>query len=209
MSRGFPTDRGAINGYQEDSATEAATAYHPRMEILYHFGMSVDGFIATPDGRVEWMDRFNAPGEDYGFGDMYASVDVLLMGSKTYEFALAQPRWMAPDKPSRVFTRRELPVAHESVQLTDAEPAAVVAELEADGHRRAWLIGGGALAASFRAAGLVTRYEIAILPLVLGDGLPMLAPLDRLDRLRRVETKTYDNGVVTLRYELERPEPGA
>ncbi|HMB54999.1 MAG TPA: dihydrofolate reductase family protein [Thermoanaerobaculia bacterium] len=176
------------------------------MEILYHFAMSVDGYIATPSGGVEWLDAFE--GEDYGFMDMWASVDCVLMGSKTYEFALAQKEWLAPDKPSWVFTHRDLPVAHESVTLTDAEPAAVVGELEAAGHERGWLLGGGALATSFRDAGLLTHYEIGIVPVVLGEGLPMLAPLDRFESLRSTGAETYDNGVVKVCYELERADEG-
>jgi dihydrofolate reductase len=95
------------------------------MDIIYYAAASLDGYIATADGGVEWLDAYDGEEGDYGFADFYASVDALVMGSKTYEFALAQPEWMAPDRPSWVFTRRDLRQAHPSVHLTAEDPADV------------------------------------------------------------------------------------
>ena len=170
-------------------------------EIVYYAACSLDGFIATEDGGVDWLDPFQESGEDYGFSEFYSRIDGLLMGSHTYEFALKQGSWQAPEVPSWVFTHRKLPLAHSSVTLTADEPATLVERLEAEGLNRLWLMGGGQLAASFRNAGLITRYVIGIVPIILGRGLPLFADADRRDSLRLLRAKPFSSGIVILTYE--------
>ena len=129
-----------------------------------------------------------------------------LVGSRTYEVALTQGQWQAADKPSWVFTHRDLRLAHPSITLTSEDPSQVVDSLSARGLKRVWLMGGGELAASFRTRGLISHYMIAIIPVVLGKGIPLFAAASRQDTLRLVESKPYPNGVIQLNYELK-PEP--
>lgn len=174
------------------------------IEVVYAVGASLDGYIATPDGGVEWMAPFSTAGEDHGFGDFYASVDALLMGSRTYEVGLeAGGGWRGADKQSWVFTHRDLPVVHPSVTLTSEDPSNVVESLQSRRFQRAWLMGGGKLATSFRAKGLISRYEIGVLPILLGDGIPMFADPSRLEKLRLVKVKPYASGIVSMTYEPE------
>lgn len=175
-------------------------------DVVYYVACSLDGYIATPDGDVDWLNPFQASGEDYGFVEFYSSMDGLLMGSRTYEVALKQGHWRASDKPSWVFTHRDLPLADPSVTLTSEDPAQVIESLGARGLKRVWLMGGGELAASFRMLGLISHYMIAIIPVVLGKGIPLFAAASRQDTLRLVEAKPYPNGVIQLNYELK-PEP--
>jgi dihydrofolate reductase len=74
-------------------------------EIIYYVACSVDGFIATEDGGVDWLEPFQKTGEDHGAGELQASIDALLLGSGTYEFALKFGSWPSPNIPSWVFTR--------------------------------------------------------------------------------------------------------
>lgn len=171
------------------------------MDIVYYVACSLDGYIATTDGGVEWLDPFQGGDEDYGFGDFYASVDALLMGSVTYEFALAHPPWMCPDKPGWVFTSRDLPVGHSSITLTSDEPRRIIDSLSALGMRSAWLMGGGELAASFRAENLISRYMLAVIPVVLGGGIPLFAEGGQLEQLELIEARPYPDGVMQLTYE--------
>jgi dihydrofolate reductase len=172
-------------------------------EVVYYVACSLDGYIATSDGGVDWLEPFQAGGEDYGFAEFYSSVDALVMGSRTYEFALEHGPWQAPDKPSWVFTSRGLPIAHPSVTLTSEDPAAVIESIGARELKRIWLMGGGQLAASFRARGLISRYIVAIVPVILGEGIPTIAATSRQDSLRLIEVKPYPNGLVQLSYEPE------
>jgi len=133
-------------------------------EVIYYVASSLDGYIATADGSVDWLSRFHTAGEDHGAAELEASVDALLLGSHTYEFALKLGQWPSPDKLSWVFTRRDLRILHPSITLTGQSPREVVELLASRGLRRAWLMGGGKLAASFHADHLISRYIISIFP---------------------------------------------
>lgn len=161
----------------------------------------MDGFIATEDGGVDWLNPYNS--SEFGYADFYASVDALVMGSHTYEFTLGQGDWPSADKPSWVFTHRDLPVADPSVTLTDADPTDVVEHLRNEGYERVWLMGGGKLASSFRTQGLISHYMVWIIPVVLGAGIPLFSRGAGMDSLRLVETKSFSNGVALLSYEQD------
>ena len=170
------------------------------MDVIYYVATSLDGYIATPDGGVEWLMPFEKSGEDYGYAEFYASVDALLMGSATYEKALSFGDWPYGGKPCRVFSNRALTVPSPDVLMTDAAPKEVLNALSRSGCQRAWLVGGGALAASFRQQGLISEYIVSVIPVILGGGIPLFAPGGRPDNLNLLESKTYSTGVVQLRY---------
>lgn len=172
------------------------------MDVIYYAACSLDGCIATEDGGVDWLDSYQGSGEDYGYAEFYGSVEALLLGSRTYEVSLQLGEWPAPDKPSWVFTCRDLPVAHDSVTLTSQEPTEVVSALVDRGLRRAWLMGGGELAASFRSAGLITRYMIFVAPVVLGGGVPLFANARGRSSLSLIRAKPYSSGLVQLDYQV-------
>jgi dihydrofolate reductase len=163
----------------------------PHVEIIYYVAASLDGFIATAEGGIEWLQPFENTGEDYGYGDFYASVEAVLMGRKTYERCLQFPQWPYAGKPYWVFS-----------VATGNTPAKVVAEMKSRGLRRAWLVGGGKLAAAFRAQGLITEHIVSVIPVLLGSGIPLFDGPAPYEQLQLAGTKTYDNGIVQLRYRL-------
>src|SRR5438067_12659295 len=174
-------------------------------EVVYYVASSLDGYIARTDGSVDWLSRFHIAGEDHGAAELEASVDVLLLGSHTYEFALKLGHWPSPDKPAWVFTHRNLRLLHPSITLTSQSPTELIGPLRARAVRRAWLMGGGKLATSFRSAGLISHFIISVFPVILGSGIPLLAPTrSGKDSLRLVETKPFASGVVQLSYERAR-----
>ena len=171
-------------------------------EIVYYVASSLDGYIATADGSVDWLSPFQTTGEDHGAAELEASVDALLLGSHTYEFALKLGRWPSPNKLSWVFTRRDLRILHPSITLTAQSPREVVETLASRGLQRAWLMGGGKLAASFHADQLISRYIISIFPVLLGSGIPLLASHSSPpDALRLVAAKPFKSGIVQVTYE--------
>jgi dihydrofolate reductase len=171
------------------------------LEVVYSVASSFDGYIATTDGGVDWLSRFQASGEDYGASDLLSSVDALLLGSRTYEFALKLGRWPSPNKPSWVFTKRALPVLHPSITLTSQLPTEMVGILGARRFRRVWLMGGGQLAASFHIDGLISRYIVSVFPVLLGSGIPFLAPHSCSEvALELVAAKPFESGLVQLTY---------
>jgi dihydrofolate reductase len=135
-------------------------------------------------------------------GELEASIDALLLGSYTYEFALKLGQWPSPDKLSWVFTRRDLRILHPSITLTTQSPREILELMASRGLRRAWLMGGGKLAASFHADQLISRYVISVFPVLLGSGIPLFAPHSSPpDALRFVVAKPFKSGIVQIIYE--------
>ena len=160
------------------------------MEIIYYVACSLDGLIATPDGGIDWLKPYEGTGEDYGYGEFYASVEAVLLGRRTYEQCLQFPQWPYPGKPYWVFSRAK-----------GNTPASVVAEMKARGLRRAWLVGGGKLAAAFRADRLITEHIVSVVPLLLDAGIPLFDGPGPAQQLRLVSSRGYPSGIVQLRYE--------
>lgn len=170
------------------------------LEVVYYVASSLDGFIATPDGGVEWLSPFEGTGDDYGYAEFYGSVDSVLLGRRTYDKILGFGAWPYPGKPCWVFSHRKTDIALAEVTLTAQSPIEVVSAMAARGLRRAWLVGGAALAASFRADGLITEYVVSVIPVILGSGVPLFAPAGPTEHLKLVESRSYPNGLVQLRY---------
>ena len=178
------------------------------LEVIYYVACSLDGYIATADGSVEWLSQFHVSGEDHGAGKLHTSIDVLLLGSYTYEFALKLGQWPSVDKPSWVFTKRVLRILHPSITFTSKSPSEVVDDLTKRGFRKAWLMGGGKLAAAFHASGLISKYIISVFPVLLGSGIPLLAPHSSpADTLSLVTAKPFKSGVVQLTYRPAEKRP--
>ena len=170
------------------------------LEIVYYVAASVDGYIAKPDGALDWLTPYEGGEEDYGYAQFYKSVDAVLMGRKTYEKSQSFGAWPYPGKPCWVFSHGSAKNVPADVVVTTQSPAQVVSEIAARGIKRAWLVGGGALAASFQSQGLITEYIVTIIPVLLGDGIPLFAPSRSTEKLRLVEAKQYPTGLMQLRY---------
>ncbi len=164
---------------------------------------SLDGFIADPDGGIGWLTPYAEMGEDHGYAAFMASVDGLVMGRKTFETALGFGGWPF-DKPVVVMSRTlaEVPRALQGrVRVSNAAPAGLMAQLGAEGWRRAY-VDGGATIRAFLAAGLVRDMILSRVPVVLGRGLPLFGPEAAGIRLRHAGTTAFPSGLVQSRYEV-------
>ena len=170
-------------------------------EVVYYVAASLDGYIAGADGGVDWLSAVERPGEDYGYATFFAAVDALIMGSATYEQVLGFGAWPYGDKPCWVLTQRPLEAASPGVIITPQSPAEIVAEMEERQVKRAWLVGGSAVAASFRAQGLVSEYVVSVIPTILGEGIPLFAIGGPQEALTLIECRSFESGLVQLTYE--------
>ena len=168
--------------------------------MIYYVAASLDAFIAPPDGSVDWLSPFEVEGEDYGYAEFYASIDAVLLGSRTYEQSRTFGQWPYSEKPCWVFSKRSLDVPNSEVTVTSQSPIQVLAEMQSRGLKRVWLVGGGQLAASFRAEGLFTEYIVSIIPVTLGNGVPLFTLSKNHEILKLIASQQYPNGVVQLRY---------
>ncbi len=169
-------------------------------KIVYYAAISLDGFIATSDGDVGWLNKYIATGEDYGFAGFRASIQAILMGRATYEKWLELAGGKTGDTPCWVFSTKSKTSEIRSVIFTSAAPREVVDEMSNKGIERAWLMGGGKLASSFLSAGLIHEYDLAIMPELLGDGIPLLQPVASQAELLLVDSRIHPSGVVQLKY---------
>lgn len=175
-------------------------------EIIYHVATSLDGFIADAEGRVDWLNDFNAFEDKEvmrDFQEFMNSFDAILLGGTTYDFALRHGQWMSPGTPTWVFTSRNLPLLDPGIQLTSETPQTACDELTARDLNRAWLMGGGKLATSFLDDGLVTQVDLAIIPILLGKGIPLISSIAKEPRLAMRNSKSYANGVVRVNYQVK------
>src|SRR5207245_9328814 len=99
------------------------------VEVVYYVASSLDGYIATTDGSIEWLSRFHTAGEDHGAGELESSVDALLLGSHTDEFALKLDEWPPPNTPSWALPHRDLTRVHPSIAVPSRTSGDVTAPL--------------------------------------------------------------------------------
>lgn len=170
--------------------------------LIYHVTSSLDGYIARPDGRLDWFDAERQADEEYSFQYFYAAIDSLLMGRMTYEALLAKGGpWPYPGKPCVVLTRSELPRASSDIQLTHCTPAQAIAALREAGFQRTWLVGGGSLAGTCYAAGLIDEIVINLAPHLLGAGIRLFATgLER--NLQLSDQRRFNNGTLQMHYRV-------
>ena len=136
-----------------------------------HVAMSLDGKIARPDGSFDWLEHY--PAQEFGIEAFAESVGAVLMGRATYEIERAMAEWPHAGKPTYVITSRPLADPPPLVEARPADLAALVRELEARGYAKVGIEGGGQLVRGLMALDKLDILEMAIIPLVLGDGIPL------------------------------------
>lgn len=167
----------------------------------YSVAMSLDGFIAGPQGEYDWIP--DEPELDWtGF---MARFDTLLMGRRTYEAALAAPGGSLPSMPTYVFSRTLRPKDHPGVTIVGNDLESRMEELRRGaGGKEIWLFGGGELFRSLLERGYVDAVEVGLVPVLLGGGVPFLPGLTTRARLRLTDTRRYPTGIIILTYEIPR-----
>lgn len=170
------------------------------MDVIYFVASSVDGFLAPPDGSLDWLAPFEASGDDHGYAAFYDSIDAVVLGSRTFEQALGFETWPYEGKPAVVMSSRTWPTADDRVVIDPRGPSAVLDGLRGHGHRRVWLVGGGELAGAFQRAWLITEWIVSVIPVVLGQGRGVLGAAGVPESLALVDTRTYPDGIVQLTY---------
>lgn len=169
--------------------------------VRYSVAMSLDGFIATPDGGYDWIPA--ADGID--FGAYLAKIDTLLMGRGTYETATAteEGRSIFEGMDVVVVSTTLDPAGHPDVTVIGEDVEEKVRALKARPGKDIWLFGGGVLFRSLLEAGLVDRVEVAVIPALLGEGVPLLPGADDVAKLALHSSEVFDDGIVLLKYDVQ------
>ncbi len=181
----------------------------PERKVVVYIATSADGYIARPDGNVEWLNR--RAGGDYGMREFYPTIDTVLWGRKTYDWALnyfsksGGTEGMFDAKVANyVFAHHPPKSAVKGAHFVTEPVSTFARRLRATPGKNVWLMGGGELIASFLDAGEIDQFDIHIVPVVIGDGIRLIAPRHRDISLRLLATEKYADGVVRVRYAIER-----
>ena len=164
---------------------------------------SLDGFIATEDGGIDWLDALPDIGTDYGYAAFMSGMDGLVMGRGTFEKVLGFGDWPY-DKPVIVMSQTLPGVpAHLAgkVSLSRETPHELVARLAQEGWQRAY-IDGGQLISAFLSAGLIADMIFSRVPVLLGQGLPLFHPVFAQTALEHVSTEAFESGLVQSTYRV-------
>jgi dihydrofolate reductase len=179
-----------------------------RRKIIVYIATSADGYIARPDGDVEWLNR--RPRKfDYGMRAFYSTIDTILWGRKTYDCLLdyykrkGRKGGMFDTKVTNyVFSKNPPKRATPGVKFVSEPVQAFARRLRATPGKHIWMMGGGGLIASFLDAGEIDEFDIHVIPTFIGEGIPLVAPRHRDVPLGLRSARKYSDGVVRLRYEV-------
>jgi dihydrofolate reductase len=162
---------------------------------------SLDGFIARPNGDLDWLRADGAEAGPHGYDEFIATIDALVIGRMTYETVLAFETWPYGTKPVFALSSRALAPAPLGavVEHLSGEPAEVVAQLAARGIRHIY-VDGGITIQRFLRAGLIQRLILNRIPVLLGAGIPLFGELSRDIRLTHVATRQFAGGLVQSEY---------
>lgn len=165
--------------------------------VRYQVAASLDGFIAAPDGTADWIPSDS----DIDFGALFAQFDTMLLGRRTFEGMGGQGQ---SGGMKTVVASRTLKAAdHPGVTVIGDGLAEAITALKAQPGKDIWLFGGGELFRSLTSLGLVDRVEVAVVPVLLGGGTPLLPPPMAQTRLRLDGHRLYDkSGIMLLEYEV-------
>lgn len=180
-------------------ATRKQRAKPAAGRVHLYVGVSIDGQIAGPDHDLSFLEPY--ADARAGFAPFSKTIGATIMGRGTYDVAVANGFGGDFGMAAYVVTTRPLPPAAK-VTPWPGNLKALVAEVRREHPRDIWLMGGGKLAMAFAAEDLIDIWTIAIIPTVLGSGIPMFPQSSFPERrLRLVKTHAYNSGVVELRYE--------
>ena len=172
----------------------------PSGRVHLYVGISLDGYIAAPDGGVDWLNPYQDARS--GFAPFIKTIGATIMGRTTYDHALARGFADFGSMPAYVVTHRPFSSPSPSVISFTGNLGDLVAEIRRRHAGDIWLMGGGSVTRAFQDEDLIDIWSIAFVPTLLGGGLPMFPAGEVHERrLKLVRTHAYPSGVIELRYE--------
>jgi dihydrofolate reductase len=176
-------------------------------ECSVFVGVSLDGFIARPNGDLDWlMGEGGGDSAEYGYNEFIAGIDAIVMGRRTFEKVLTFDKWYYDKKQVVVLSNRSLDLSLAQarggiVETMAGSPAEIVSKLGASGARHLY-VDGGITIQQFLRAGLIHRLIISRLPILIGEGIPLFGSLPRDIHLSHIATRTFPGGMVQSEYHV-------
>jgi dihydrofolate reductase len=169
--------------------------------VRYAVAMSLDGYIAGPNGEADWI----VMDPDIDFRALFEQFDTFLMGRSTFEAIGGACGSGQQGAQTIVFSRTLRQEDYPNITIVSDNLEQALADLRSKPGKDIWLFGGGELFRSLLEARLVDGVEVAVIPVLLGEGIPLLAPKPSTERfkLTLVSSRTYETGIVSLEYAVE------
>ncbi len=172
--------------------------------VRYSVAVSLDGYIAGPKGEADWI----IMDPDIDFGAMFEQFDTFLLGRRTFEAMGRGGQGETPGMKTFVFSRTLRQEDYPEVTVVAEGAEATIAGLRAEPGKDIWLFGGGSLFRSLLGARLVDTVEVAVMPVLLGGGIPLLPPPAEETKLKLTGHKVYEEtGIVGLEYAVQYARP--
>jgi dihydrofolate reductase len=169
-------------------------------KIRYSVAMSLDGYIAGPNGEADWI----VIDPELNFAELWAQFDTLLMGRHTYDVAIARLGKSSMRGRKVVVASRTLrPEDHPEITIVSELNREVIQTLRAHSNKDIWLMGGGDLFHFLLRMREVDTIEVTVIPVMLGGGVALLPPPARQTKLKLTSHRVYRSGTVSLTYEVE------
>jgi len=173
-------------------------------KIIVYIATSADGYIARPDGDVGWLDRPRPKG-NYGYGAFFKSIDTILWGRKTYSKGLEmgmKSSGFGPGIKNYVFSRVPRKSPTPGFEFVTDPIKAFAQRLRAQPGKNIWMMGGGEIIGAFLDEGEIDEFSIHVIPVLIGEGIPLIQPRQRTVPLKLLSTKKFPDGVVQLNYRV-------
>jgi len=173
-------------------------------KIIVYIATSADGFIARPDGSVDWLHRPRTA-EDYGMSVFRESIDTVIWGRRTWDEAMGRfgKKGSATSKSkikNYVFTHNPPATGPAGVKFVNEPITEFATQLRSIPGKDIWMMGGGGVIASFVDAGELDEFIIHVIPVFIGEGIPLIAPRHRNVELELLNSHAYSDGVVRMHY---------
>ena len=168
--------------------------------VRYLVAASLDGFIAGPSGEADWIPM----DPEVDFEAIFSQFDTIFAGRRTFENMARTGMTNMPGMKTFVFSRTVRAEDYPNVTMVDGSAEEAASRLRAESGKDIWLFGGGSLFCSLAEAGLVDTVEVSMVPIMLGEGIPLLAGPAKRMGLKLTGHKVYKTGIVCLEYEIPR-----
>ena len=166
--------------------------------ICFHAAISLDGYIAGPNGEFDWI----VQDPEIDFVAIFSRFDTLLAGRRTFELMVKLGNTVMPGMKTIVFSKTLRQQDHPEVTIFPGAVNETVASLRTKPGKDILLFGGAALFKSFLDANLVDQIEVGVIPVLLGAGIPLLPPPANQAKLKLTAHKVYKSGIIMLTYDV-------
>ncbi|WP_337033555.1 dihydrofolate reductase family protein [Paenibacillus illinoisensis] len=171
-------------------------------KVVLYIAMSLDGYIARKDGSVDWLFDVEGDGGDNGYAAFYQTIGTVVMGRTTYEDVLKLSEdFLYADRPTYVLSRSEQPPAPH-VQFTTEPVESLIPRLQQASDADLWIVGGGQLVQAVMEKQLLHEIEVAIIPKILGEGIPLFPEGIVPSNLKMMGTQTLGQ-IISIRYQVQ------